>query len=79
MNLNAIQLKDNTGKVVDAAEAVCDVCHGNSFHIVVVNSHNHLICSNPICGESYCQGQGECSFTTVKPKDEGACPCGEDH
>lgn len=61
MNLEPTQLKDKHGKVVDAAQAVCDVCHGNAFHVVVVDTHNHLICANPICKESYCQGQGKCS------------------
>lgn len=56
MNLKPTQVKDKAGKVVDAHEAVCEVCDGNNFHIVIINGHNHLICSNPVCGESYCQG-----------------------
>lgn len=56
MNVRPTQVKDLNGKVTPAHEAVCDVCDGNIFHIAIINGHNHLICANPVCGESYCQG-----------------------
>jgi len=74
MNLEPTQLTDKHGKVVDAAQAVCDVCHGNTFHIVVVNTHNHLICANPVCKESYCQGHGACE-ATPKPEETHCRKC----
>lgn len=70
MNVRPTQVKDKAGNVVDAQEAVCEVCDGNSFHIVIIQGHNHLICSNPVCGESFCQGG--CSEATTCKK------CGTD-
>ena len=59
MNLEPCQVKDKDGNIVDSQEAVCDDCGGNSFSIVLIKEHNHLICSNPVCQRSYCQN-GAC-------------------
>jgi len=49
----------------DAPEAICTVCSGTSFHILLVGTHNHFKCANPICGESVCQG-GHCECDSWK-------------
>lgn len=49
-------VKDKDGKTVPALVAKCEICDGDTFHLFVVNGHNHIQCANPICGESYCQG-----------------------
>lgn len=53
-------VKDNTGKVFPAQVAKCDACGGETFHIFVVNGHNHIQCAHLGCGETYCQG-GNCN------------------
>lgn len=53
---------------------VCDDCSGNSFHIVIVNTHNHFVCANPACGKSYCQGNCDQDVTC----NAGCDSCGMD-
>lgn len=72
MNLQPTTVKDKDGVEVPAQVATCDVCGGDCFHIFVVNGHNHLQCSNPICNETVCQGGCD-------QPDPGKCACGEDH
>jgi len=65
MNLQPTEVVDKDGNKIPGQVATCDVCGGDSFHLFVVNGHNHIQCSNPICGESYCQGGCE---TPANPK-----------
>lgn len=70
MKLEQTEVKDKDGKVTQADKAVCTVCSGDSFHVLVIHGHNHLQCANPICGESYCQGGCE----LPQPKPLPHCP-----
>lgn len=55
MNLVQTTITDNTGKTSSAHVAKCNVCDSDTFHIFVVNGHNHIQCANPVCAETYCQ------------------------
>lgn len=70
MELKPIQLKDKNGNIVSAAQAVCNGCGGNSFQIVVVDTHEHLICKTSDCKASYCQGLGKCA---LDPAENAGC------
>lgn len=59
MELVSCKVTDKKGVLVDAQKAVCPVCTGEQFLILVIKGHNHLQCANPVCNESFCQG-GNC-------------------
>lgn len=63
-------VKDKGGKETPAQVAKCSVCDGGTFHLFVVNGHNHIQCANPICGETYCQGGCE----APEPPKISNCP-----
>ena len=73
-----MNLKPIISHGVAAHETVCDVCDGNSFHIIVVKGHTHFVCANPICKESVCQiNHPGCNKPKTKDDNEEHCSyCG---
>lgn len=68
-------IKDLKGNEVQGHVAKCEVCNGDTFHLFVVNGHNHIQCANPICNESYCQGGCEQDCEQVS-ENAGCDICG---
>lgn len=57
MKLVKVEVQAPDGAKKEAEKAVCQLCSGDLFYILVINGHNHLNCAE--CGESYCQGNCE--------------------
>jgi len=53
MILQPAQVKRSDDEIVDGLLVACQVCTGESFHIVIVDKQNFLQCANPACGEFY--------------------------
>lgn len=71
-------VKGNDGKEVPAHVAKCSVCSGDTFHLFIVNGHNHIQCANPVCNETYCQGGCEnagCDRCGIDDREEGSTLC----
>lgn len=48
----------NNGEKTEALVAVCEQCKGETFSILVIHGHNHLLCDT--CKTTFCQGGGQC-------------------
>ena len=63
MNIRKQLVRDCDGMTTVADVATCPECNGDTFHIMIVQGHNHLLCCN--CFVSFCQSGDECGKTEV--------------
>lgn len=64
MDIEKIYVVGKNGEPLAAIKMLCSECSGDQFHVIHVEGHQHLECSNPICRKTVCH---EPSSSITKP------------